>query len=151
MSASAWSLGTVRDFSGTGEKFEYPVEDTYTFEFVEKGPDEPVAEKYNPNGNKFKARFTFRIVGDEDYEGTDIYQWYTLSLNEKSNLRPVVEALLGGPLTAGQEITSEALIGKRMKAMLKHRKTEEGKVYVRLEGAIPVRDKKKTGGDEPPF
>jgi len=152
---TSWQTGkTVEDYNSGGD-FVLPEEDTYTLKLVDKDPDEPVAAEFNKTGKpKFRAKFKFEIVDDDDFGGTVINQFYTISLNEKSNLLPVVRALVGRDLEptdrigwedgvwtddAGNEFSVVGIGGKKMKATIKHEKKEDGRIFPKIVGPIALR------------
>jgi hypothetical protein len=150
-----WAIGgSVADYNQGGD-WTLPDEDSYTLRLVDKGPDEPVDPKYNKTGKpKYRAKFVFEIEDDPDFEGTKINQYYTISLNEKSNFFPVVKALLGRDLeptdhigwedgvetdAEGNEYDVIGLAGRAMKATIKHDKKEDGRVFPKIDGPVPLR------------
>lgn len=150
--SSDWSLGSTADYEGGGPLLPLG---NYTLELIGKGPDEPQKPEYDPEGKKRRAQFTFEVVEDTNdhvddagnpvsYVGTRIKPFYTISLHEKSKLRPVVEALMGGKLQRDQRVGAD-LIGRRMKATIQHGTAEStGKPYAYIAAALPVRPPRTT-------
>lgn len=153
-----FDFGVVGQYnrSGDGTQYELVPEGPYVLELVGKGEDEPVAKEWNPTGKKMRARFTFKVVDDPDYEGKTVSDFFTISLHEKAPLYGVVKALLGGKVPADVRITKELLIGKRMQAMVEHRqsKSNPDRSYAKINAPTPVRQRKGDASTEagpPPF
>ena len=151
----AWTEDkTVSEFDTLPEWTPPPV-GIYHFKLVRKGENTLVPLQFNDSGRpKYQARFDFEIIGGSDPSqiGEVVRQYYNITLNEKSNLRPIVEALNGRPLQPtdkmgwkdgviqNQDGTTSQVIGiggKCLTATLTHRKAESGKVYAKLMGPIP--------------
>jgi hypothetical protein len=131
----------------------------YVFKLTRKHPNTPVKPEFNKSGKpKFQAQFEFTIVGtppglEAEWTGHVVKQFYNISLNEKSNLLPVVQALIGRDLEAtdkmgwqdGQRANADGTVdnivgigGRYMSATLTHKKNQQGKVYPKLIGPIPA-------------
>jgi hypothetical protein len=104
-------------------------------------------EYQNDRGDKYEAWFEFELVLDaagnetgwgpgvnpatgEIEPGEIVRQRFTISLHEKSSLRPVVEALVGGKLKPSQQVTEEALKGLRMLATVNIQESQTTMVEV---------------------
>lgn len=142
---------SVEQFNETPDWTPPPV-NIYHFRLVRKDPNTPVNPMYDTTGKKVQAKFYFVIIDCEDptLNGIEIRQFYTISLNEKANLRPIVEALIGRNLLptdkmgwkdgfAADGSTIVGIGGKTMTATLTHDRRDNGKVYARLMGPIPYR------------
>jgi hypothetical protein len=79
-------------------KFPTPEEGTYVFQLVEKSPDFPKDEKFNPDGTKMQAKFFFKILDDPDYADQTVMQFFSTTFNKKAKIRPFVEAGIGRAL-----------------------------------------------------
>lgn len=147
---TSFDWGTVSDYNPDTELIP---EGVYTFELAAKGEDEPVNPTYDPSGKKKRAKFTFVVVDDEDYEGKLVHQWWNISLHERAPLRKVVDALMGGRLDKDTRVTAEKLLGRRMKATLRHEpsKSSPDKIYPKLESPLPLRKRKSATDDDVPF
>jgi len=128
----------------------------YVFKLVKKHPNTPVKPEFNKSGKpKYQAQFEFEIVqaADPAWLGHIVKQFYNISLNEKSNLLPVVQALIGRDLAAtdkmgwkdGQRQNPDGTVdnvvgigGRYMSATLTHKKNQQGKTYPKLIGPIPA-------------
>lgn len=148
---TSWDWGTISDYNPETDQLP---EGVYTFELASKGPDEAVSAQYDPQGKKTRAKFTFIVVDDNDYEGRVVHQWWNISLNDRAPLRKVVDALMGGRLERNTRVT-QALLGKRMTATLRYEpsKTNPDRLYPKLESPLPIRTRRKAEpvSDEVPF
>jgi hypothetical protein len=153
----SWTVDkTVGDFDTLPEYTPPPV-GIYHFKLVRKDPNTLVDARFNTSGKpKYQAKFHFEIFNSPDpqWNGEIVHQYYNISLNELSNLRKVVEALIGRPLLPtdkmgwkdGQVTNADGTIsnvvgigGRMMTATLTHRKAESGRIYPKLEGFIPYK------------
>ena len=90
------------------------------------------------------------LVDDEDWEGFVLKQYINISLNDKSALRPFVEAMLGRDLEAKEKIgwrdnpaTNTTGIGNlRFRAILKEDRKEDGRVFGRLDSPLPLKSRR---------
>lgn len=64
---------------------------------------------------------------------------YTMSLNSKAKLRPIVEGLLGRSLVDGEELDPRDLIGKQCLVNIVHDKSGD-KTYHNISGVTPLPD-----------
>jgi hypothetical protein len=146
--------------SGGGGEYTPPPVGQYGLKLIKKHPTTEVKPEFNDSGKpKYQAQFEFEIVEAEEPEwlGHIIKQYYTLSLNEKSNLRPVVEALTGRPLRptdrmgwadgtktgpTGETITVVGIGNKTMRATITHRTNQRGLVLPKIMGPIPWKPRK---------
>lgn len=120
----------------SGGDFVLAEQDFYNFLRIDDiGPVQPVIEKFNPHGDKYQALFYLSVYNDERYEdgAAKIQQYFTLSLNEKANLYPVVKAALGGELDPKYKLKPSDLIGKFIRASVTHTKeNDKGQVYAKI-------------------
>jgi hypothetical protein len=127
------------------------------------GAPEPVAEQWNPKGDKFRSQFTFELIntgGEVDDEGNPLEgrtfrQYFTLSLNEKSNFYPVAKALLGGKIDPATKPKPSDFRGKECSAVLELTKENSaGRRYTIIKGCTPAKSTRKTvksKADDAPF
>lgn len=151
-----WTEDKTVDEFNTLPEYTPPPVGIYHFKLVRKDENQPVNPKFDETGKKLQARFHFEIFNSPDpqYNGEIVHQYYTISLNEMSNLRKVVEALIGRPLMPSDKMgwkdgtkqnpdgtisTVVGIGGKMMTATLTHRTSQAGRLYPKLEGFIPYR------------
>lgn len=148
-----WSLGSVRDYEAGPSRLIEP--GTYVVEFIGKGKSEEVKKEYDPEGRKKRAPFYFRIVEDRNdhtdeegnplsFVGRTLTQYYTISLHEKSKLRPVVEALMGGKLDPDAVLGPGDLIGRRCVVTIQHAVSRNtGATFPVIAAALPLRPSRR--------
>ena len=148
-----WSTRNTAEVDNQMPEYEIPETAVYMLELVGKDPDFQQDLKFDPTGEKLRAKFHFEIRDDEDWEGTKISQFYNLTLNEQGYFRPVVEALIGRELGPNEKVgwvdgESEEgfpIVGignRRMMATIREDKKTDGRVFPKIESPFPV----KTGG-----
>lgn len=117
-------LWEIPSFEESNKAFELIDEGFYIVRLDSVDDPVKVLPKYDPSGKKFRARFVFEVIsdvtGDTTWAGIKVSMYYTLTMNEKSNLYPVAKALLGGQVDPGQRITPDMLIGNQMQCMIAH-------------------------------
>ena len=143
------NLWEIPSFEESNKAFELIDEGVYILTLASVDEPVKVLPKYDPSGKKYRARFVFEVVsdvtGDTAWEGTKVSMYYTLTMNEKSNLYPVAKALLGGQVDPGQRITPTMLIGKRMQAMIAHGEpNDNGDVWPTIKSPMALRGKRQT-------
>jgi len=156
----------VGSYEGSGEYTPPPV-GQYGLKLARKHPTTPVKPEFNDSGKpKFQAQFEFEIIeaDDEQWLGHIIKQYYTISLNEKANLRPVIEALAGRPLLPtdrmgwkdGTQVDAQGNVwnvvgigGKTMRATITHKTNQRGQTLPKIMGPIPWKAKKTKTAPEP--
>lgn len=118
------------------------------------GVSDPVLSSFKkPNGDdKWQVILTFQIDDeDSDSDGEELRFYASISMHPKSNMYPVVKALLGGQeIDADQEIDLDDLIGKHVLGTVTHvqkpSRNNPGQMatFANLTGFAPLRKKKKT-------
>lgn len=112
----------------------------------------------NPEfGGGERVKWIFDIVqvisGDEDSEdfvGKDFWAWTSFTMGRKSNMRAWAEALIGREIVDGEEVTSDMLIGQRMRANVGHYKKQSGDTGAKIVSALPQRKAKAKKSAVPP-
>lgn len=157
---TSWDLGAQADYE---TPFEYIDPGTYVFELTAKGPDEQMKPEFDPEQKKKRAQFSFTVVEDNNNfeqevldsngNGTGEFvpkswvgyvhkQFYTVSLHEKSNLYPVIKALMGGKLERDQQIGME-ILGRRFIGTITDATNQTtGKTYRTLAAPLPYRPRR---------
>lgn len=130
--------------SATGGDFVTLPEDIYLCEFVrfEEGPE----GQFGPS-----LRLVYSVVEGE-YQNETIDELASLKSGPKSKLRQRAEALLGRPYETGEAIRLVPLFGKRVRAVVKVHKTEQGGEFNRIESMMPMpaaRSAQRVGGAAP--
>ena len=123
------------------KKFTHAPEGVHTallVDIVDLGLDEEGA--YGP---RYRLELVFQLDEldpEHELERHTISQRYTDTLNEKSMLAPVVEALLQRALTNKEryELDYESLIGRCCQVEVTHRETSKGGLFARVEKALPL-------------
>ena len=145
---------TVEQFNEAPE-WTPPPQGIYHFRLTRKDPNQPVSPQFDSTGRKVQAKFYFTIIDCDDHpelNGVEIRQFFTISLNEKANLRPFVSALIGRELLPtdkmgwkdGVTADGATVVGigeKCITATLIHDKRDTGKVYARLQSPLPYQPK----------
>ena len=114
-----------KDFQGDAG-WILPDEGFYTFELT--GVREPRTEpnRYKPDEMRTSVALEWTIRNDEDYEGVDFLNFYTLSLHEKATLTKYVKALRGGAdFEEDEDLDLESLVGKKIQGVIVHKKKEK--------------------------
>jgi len=122
-----------------GKSFELTPEGTYqgvVFAVYDMGDQ---SDKFNPGDIVHKIRLGIELnelYTSGQYAGSRItkYPEYTLSLNEKSKLFPVVESILGRALGEDEleAFDLETLIGYNCAVTIIHKVSQNGKDYVEV-------------------
>lgn len=142
-------LWEIPSFEESNKAFELIDEGVYILTLASVDEPVKVLPKYDPSGKKYRARFVFEVVsdvtGDTAWAGTKVSMYYTLTMNEKSNLYPVAKALMGGQVDPGQRITPTMLIGKQMQAMIAHGEpNDNGDVWPVIKSPMAIRRRTTT-------
>ncbi len=138
-STQSWEIPSYEESNQM--EFELVDEDTYTMELTDIGT--PEVSQFDPTGKKLRSQFTFTIRDDQDWEGQTLKAWYNLTLNERSSLYPVAKALMGGDLDPKVRITPDMLKGKQMKGVVVHKQDDQGRMWPRINSALPIRAERK--------
>ncbi|MCR4301589.1 MAG: hypothetical protein NUV51_08255 [Sulfuricaulis sp.] len=104
----------------------------------------------SPDGKVVKQRFVFQI--DEKVPGKDRrfakHVFFTLSMNEKSNLRKFVEGWLGRPISGeAKEFDTSFMLNRSCQLNITHEAGTDGKVRDVVKGVMPL----PKGVPNPPF
>lgn len=146
----SWDGFAIPSFDAANKPLEeFPVipEGLYELELVDIGPRVPLNPEFDPEQKKRKAKFTFEVRNDPEWEGTKVTAWYTISMHKLANLLPVVKALMGGKIDPSQPFRKETLIGRRMQAMLSHRTDKEGRTWPNIDSVMALRQGAYTGSN----
>lgn len=134
--------------SSTGE-FVVPEPGVYKMELVSYS--EPEQSTFNPDKLRFSMTFTIieDVQGDDEFAGCDVRQFFGYSMHPKSNLYPVVQALLGGgEIPDDVEIDLDEMIGRRILGTIaiteKPRRDNPSEIarFANLASAAPIKKKK---------
>ena len=128
---------------------------TYELEFVKNSDIVKMASFDDPDKLINKIYLTFAVVNfdyddevdTQDWNGVEFDVLYTVSLHKRSNLAPVIAALMGiaNVEDIPGDVELDTLKGKRITATVG---TTPGG-YAKLSGAAPVRKKKKAAAAQP--
>ncbi len=93
-------------------------------------------------GEKHKVRLVWQLedVNPETTKRFEVRADYGLSLNEKSRLRPTLEAWRGRKFTR-EELEGfdlEKLVGVNCQVQVVHNITEEGRTYANVQAVVPL-------------
>lgn len=94
-----------------------------------------------------QSQFLFRCLSfdaehptPDKYVGEEVRMFLTLSMNEKSNMYPVIKALFGGQVDPGYQPDPADLVGRMCKATVKFGKPkEDGTRWPTLDAFRPAR------------
>jgi hypothetical protein len=143
------AAGTVGDYEG---QFVLPEIGTYVFRLVEKSPDELKKPEYQKTGEDKQAKFFFEILDDPDYADARVMQWFAISFNERSALRPFVEAGIGRKLKKTDKVgwkqnpndpDSVGIENLTFRATLTHNVKGPDKIYPKLSSPLPLKPAEK--------
>ena len=102
-------------------------------------------KKFHPGKLIPKIVFLYQISSQWIKDGVPMYKtvprFYTASLNEKSNLRATIEALIGGPLVIknGESFDLESLIGRNcMVNLVRSVKDGQETSYCDVKAVMPL-------------
>jgi len=99
--------------------------------------------KYMSDEKQIQARITWTIT-DGRFAGKKAERLYSPSLNEKSRLYPVFQALTGITPTPGQEYDIEAmLVGRSAQIVVMQHTTQAGYQRTRVENVLPLQQAPK--------
>lgn len=77
----------------------------------------------------------------EELVGEEFWAWTSITMGRKATMRAYVEALLGRPVEPDEEITTDDLLGKRLKATVAHYQKQNGETGSKISGVVPYKAK----------
>ena len=85
-----------------------------------------------------------RVIDCDDEEadslvGEEFWAWTSITMGRKAHMRAYVEALLGRPVEPEEEITSDDLLGRRLKATVAAYTKQNGEPGTKISGVVPVK------------
>lgn len=139
----------IPSFDDSNKSFELIDPGMYTLVLNEVGAPQAVASQYDPTGKKRRAQFTFKVVGDEHWDGYEINMWMNISMNEKSTLYPFVKAILGETLDHATSVQPSMLTGRRFKGMVVHQEPNaSGQIWPTIKTPIPFRSSSRVSSGD---
>ncbi len=136
--------------SDSNIEYEQPAAGMYTgicWLVADYGKQEKVYQGKVSHPRKLKIGIELHGPGSEMQEGDNagkhftVFQYLTMSLSKKSNLRPMLESWTGKPLPhddSGVYFDLQELIGKPCLIQVIHREGADGKIYTNAGAITPL-------------
>jgi hypothetical protein len=149
------------EYGGGDDEYQVPPVGQYkiTFKGVVESKDWPREDKagndvYDEDGTQlFDTSLTLQFAIDDeedDYDGSEFRDYFPLKVTSGNKSGRLWAALLGitvEELMANPIPKTSAIVGRRCDASLIHRKAGNGKTYLKIDSATPL--KKKKGRNAP--
>ena len=133
-----------KDFQGNGD-WVLPDVGFYTFELTDVREPRTEPNPFKEGEMRTSIALEWTIRGDEEFDGVDFLNFYTLSLHEKANLTPFVLALRGGKaFEEDEDLDLEEYIGRKIQGTITHReKKDKSGFRPIITSPVPFKAKKR--------